>query len=301
MLSLFQFEINSIQIEINALKTEVEKYEKAQTLISAALADLQKAIGQIKLIAPNTIIKFKEAATALFEPDTDHSSDNDGCDDEEYCDGWQDIETTPPVSKSTRFTANFEDKVGYFNTPDGYLGTCYLASNNKSKLENWGHHLVRLKQASGFEIRPAKRLINYKHELKIWGLKEVQTLYQIDTNRLPPSPDFAEINPNSCPIPKLYKIRVNMNVIFEAENYQEALEFYKTEIKKDSTMMASLLNHNYEVLERYFVPDQPQPEPDRYSPEIEAELDDIKANSEPIHPLNWALSNPEFYGLAGIA
>lgn len=194
MLSLFQFEINSIQAEINVLKTEVEKYEKAQALISAALADLQKAIEQIKSIAPSTIVTFKEAATALFDKDTDNSSENDGCDDEEYCDGWQDIETEKSVSKPTKFTANFKDKVGYFHTPEGCLGTCYLASNNKSKLESWGHYLVKLNKASGFEIRSAKRLLTYKYELKIWGIKNLQELYQINTNLLPLSSDLAEKN-----------------------------------------------------------------------------------------------------------
>lgn len=193
MLPLFQFEINAIQTEINALKIEVEKYEQAEILINSALADLQKAIGQIKSIAPSTVVKFKEAATALFEPDTDNNTDGTSCDDEE-CDGWQDIEKDKPVRKSTKFIANFEDKVGYFHTAEGYLGTCYLASNNKSKLESWGHYLVKSNKASGFEIRPAKRLLTYKHELKIWGAKNLQELYQININLMPPSSDLTENN-----------------------------------------------------------------------------------------------------------
>lgn len=194
MVSLFQFEINAIQAEIHALKAEVEKYEQAQVLISAELANLQQAIGQIKSLAPSTVVKFKEAAAELFERDADETIDGNNCDDGEDCDGWQDIKTPKSADLSTEFTANFEDKVGYFHTPDGHLGTCYLASNNKSKLQSWGHYLVRLKLISAFEIRSAKRLVNYKYELKIWGVKNLKFLYQIDTNLLPPSSDFAVIN-----------------------------------------------------------------------------------------------------------
>jgi hypothetical protein len=194
MTSLFQFEINAIQAEIEALKTEVEKYKQAQALILAALANLQQAIGQIKSLAPSTVLKFKEAAAELFEREANETLDGNSGDDGEDCDGWQDIETPKSARLSTEFTANFEDKVGYFHTPDGYLGTCYLASNNKSKLESWGHYLVHLKLISGFEIRSAKRLVNYKYELKIWGLKNLKFLYQIDTNLQPPSSDFAVIN-----------------------------------------------------------------------------------------------------------
>jgi len=56
------------------------------------------------------------------------------------------------------------------------------------------HLVVHLKLISGFEIRSAKRLVNYKYELKIWGLKNLKFLYQIDTNLQPPSSDFAVIN-----------------------------------------------------------------------------------------------------------
>jgi hypothetical protein len=193
MVSL-QFEINAIEAEISALKTEVEKYEQAQTLINTALADLQQALSQVKAIAPSTLCKFKEAATALFDRDTEKTSTDDGCESEEDCDGWQDIATERSVGQPTKFVANFEDKVGYFHTPEGLLGTCYLAGNNKQKLEGWGHYLLRSKLASGFEIRSAKRLVNYKYELKIWGLKDLQFLYRINVNLLPPSP--VVINPN---------------------------------------------------------------------------------------------------------
>jgi hypothetical protein len=286
MLPLFQLEINALQAEINALKAEIEMYEQAQTLINGALTDLQKSIVQIKAFAPTTIIKFQESAAALFEPETNETSNNDGCNDEED-QGEQDIRTKPDVSP-TKFTPNFEDKLGYFHTPDGHLGTCYLASNNKSQLESWGHYLVRSKSASGFEIRPAKRLVNYKHELKIWGIKDLKVLYRIN-----------EGDTSSCPLPKLYKVRVNFKVVFEAENYPEAFDFYQKEIKKHSTKIASLLNPNYQILERYLVPKKPKPQPDRYLPK--AELDDITAKSEPIDPLPLVQSNPEFNGLNGLA
>jgi hypothetical protein len=299
MISLFQFEINALKAEINALKAEIEMYEQAQTLINGALTDLQKSIVQIKAFAPTTLVKFQEAAAALFEPETNEIFNNDNCNDEKDR-GWQDIKTQPYV-RSTKFTANFEDKVGYFHTPDGHLGTCYLASNNKFKLEIWGHYLVRSKSASGFEIRPAKRLLNYKHELKIWGIKDLKILYQIDTNQLPPSAKFAEKDTRSCPLPKLYKVRSNLKVVFEAEKCSQAFDFYQKEIKKPSTKIASLLSPNCQILERYFVPNDCQLQPELHSPEIEAELDDIKANSELIHPVPFVQSHPEFNGLNGLA
>jgi hypothetical protein len=299
MISLFQFEINALKAEINALKAEVEMYEQAETLINGALTDLQKSIVQIKAFAPSTIVKFQESATALFEADTNETSNNDNCDNEEER-GWQDIKTKPHVSP-TKFTPHFKDKVGYFHTSDGHLGTCYLAANNKFKLEIWGHYLVRSKSASGFEIRPAKRLINYKHELKIWGIQDLKILYQIDTNQLPPSAKLAEEDTSSCPLPKLYKVRSNLKVVFETENCSQAFDFYQKEIKKPTTKVASLLSPNSQILEHYFVPDESKLQPERHSPEIEAELDNIKANPEPIHPVPFVQSHPEFNGLNGLA
>jgi hypothetical protein len=296
MISLFQFEINALKAEINALKAEVEIYEQAQTLINGALTDLQNSIGQIKAFAPTTLGKFQESATALFEPDTNKTSNNDNCNDEKDR-GWQDIKTKPYVSPK-KFTANFEDKVGYFHTPDGHLGTCYLALDNKSKLESWGHYLVRSKSASGFELRPAKRLVNYKHELKIWGIKDLKILYRINTNQLPPSAEFVERDTSSCSLPKLYKVRVNLKVVFETEKYSEAFEFYQKEIKKHSTKIASLLNPNYQILEHYLVPKKPKPQPERYS--AKGELDDITAKSQPIDSAP-VQCNPEFNGLNGLA
>ncbi len=298
MISLFQFEINALQAEIKALKEEVEMYEQAQTLINGALTDLQKSILQIKALAPATIVKFQEAAALLFA-ETNETSHNDGCNDEKAR-GWQDIKTKPHVI-STKFTANFEDKVGYFHTPDGNLGTCYLASNNKFKLEIWGHYLVRSKSASGFEIRPSKRLVSYKYELKIWGIKDLKILYQIDTNQLPPSAKFAEEDTSSDPLPKLYQVRSNFKVVFEAEKYSQAFDSYQKEIKKPSTKIATLLSPNCQILERYFVPDESKLQPESPSPKIEAELDGIKANSEPIHPVPFVQSRPEFNGLNGLA
>jgi hypothetical protein len=67
------------------------------------------------------------------------------------------------------------------------LGTCYLGGNNKEKLKSWGTHLVRFKLATGFEIRESQRLKKYKHELKIWGMSNLQTLYQINPEKLAPS------------------------------------------------------------------------------------------------------------------
>ena len=299
MISLFQFEINALKAEINALKAEIEMYEQAETLINGALTDLEKSIVQIKAFAPTTIVKFQESATALFKADTNETSNNDNCNNEEDR-GWQDIKTKPQISP-TKFTPHFKDKVGYFHTPDGHLGTCYLAANNKFKLEIWGHYLVRSKSASGFEIRPAKRLINYKHELKIWGIKDLKLLYQIDTNQLPPSAKFSEEDTSSSPLPKLYKVRVNFKVVFEAEKYSEAFDFYQKQIKKHTTKIASLLNPNYKILERYVVSDESKLQPDRHSREIEAELDNIKANPEPIHPMPFVQSHPEFNGLNGLA
>ena len=181
MIKLFKAEVDAIQAEIDALQAEIAKYEQAEEIIISAVENLKNAIAQVKAIAPSTVNEFKEIALQQFEQ-SDKSESED-------CDGWQDIEPEP-VAKHTQFTANFEDKVGYFHDPDGYVGTCYLAGNNKYKLKNWGVHLVRLKLATGFEVREAKRLKNYNHELKVWGIKNLQTLYQINTDRVPLSSEW---------------------------------------------------------------------------------------------------------------
>jgi len=80
--------------------------------------------------------------------------------------------------------------VAYMKKIDGEITCVYAGFNNKSKAKQWGEWLaVHHSVASGFEVRESKRLTNYKHEVKLWGmsLKQIERLAGCDLMKSPPS------------------------------------------------------------------------------------------------------------------
>ena len=73
---------------------------------------------------------------------------------------------------------------------DGEITCAYAGFNNKTKAKLWGEWLaVHHSVASGFELRPAKRLTEFKHELKLWSMsfQQIERLAGCDLSKNPPS------------------------------------------------------------------------------------------------------------------
>jgi hypothetical protein len=157
------------------------------------------------------------------------------------------------TEKQANLTYCGDNRIGQVYSSDGEIQFSYLRGNNKAKLESWGRYLIREKYAAGFQLRAPKCVTACKHEIKIWGLKNIQILYLINLNKQPPSPDFAEINPSTLTFPKQYEVRRNTKAVFATSDYQEALNFYKSEIKNPITVTATLVDPEYRVLEQFHV------------------------------------------------
>ncbi|WP_293351563.1 hypothetical protein [Microcoleus sp. CAWBG51] len=157
------------------------------------------------------------------------------------------------TEKQANLTYCGDSRIGQVYSSDGEIQFSYLRGNNKAKLESWGRYLIREKYAAGFQLRAPNCVTACKHEIKIWGLKNIQILYLINLNKQPPSADFAEINPSTLTFPKQYEVRRNTKAVFATSDYQEALEFYKSEIKNPITVIATLLYPEYRVLEQFDV------------------------------------------------
>ncbi len=78
------------------------------------------------------------------------------------------------------------DAVAYQRRHDGEIICVYAGFNNKGKLRNWGEWLSMTHSvASKFELRAAKRLTNFKYELKLWGMtiKQIERLAGCDFSK----------------------------------------------------------------------------------------------------------------------
>jgi hypothetical protein len=157
------------------------------------------------------------------------------------------------TEKQANLTYCGDNRIGQVYSSDGEIQFSYLRGNNKAKLESWGRYLIREKYAAGFQLRAPNCVTACKHEIKIWGLKNIQILYLINLNKQPPSADFAEINPSTLTFPKQYEVRRNTKAVFASSDYQEALDFYKGEIKNPITVIATLVDPEYRVLEQFDV------------------------------------------------
>ena len=81
------------------------------------------------------------------------------------------------------------DAVAYFKSPEGEIGCTYAGFSNKGTAKRWGEWLaLNHSVANGFEVREAKRLTNFKHELKLWGMspKQIGRLAECDLRKNPP-------------------------------------------------------------------------------------------------------------------
>jgi len=207
--ALFSTEVTALESQVAALQTQIAQAQQrishlneAEFVAGDAIKALTEAVHKVAELAPDAIANLKTAVLNLFTSD-------DGAND----DGNQPInpapEPAPPEGESVDVTPAPEpetepvespspawelvpisDTVAYFKSPDGEIGCTYAGFNNKSTAKRWGEWLaLNHSVATGFEVREAKRLTNFKHELKLWGMspKQIQRLSECDLRKSPPS------------------------------------------------------------------------------------------------------------------
>jgi hypothetical protein len=99
------------------------------------------------------------------------------------------VEFPQPDSQKPAYTEFVEvsDRVGYIrvNTTGEIIAT-YAGFNNKSRAKGWASYLETM--TSRIELRAAKRLGDWKHELKISGLsmKQIERIATENLDKMPP-------------------------------------------------------------------------------------------------------------------
>ncbi|MCC3415143.1 MAG: hypothetical protein JGK05_26245 [Microcoleus sp. PH2017_02_FOX_O_A] len=265
---IFSDEIAVLQEEIRIKEAQISSLQGAELSVIDAMTALSSAIATATEIAPLAIEKLKKSVMSLWNNDPNDRAPDDGNQDsdshpENSGNSNQDSDSHPEnndntensflTEKQANLTYCGDNRIGQVYSSDGEIQFSYLRGNNKAKLESWGRYLIREKYAAGFQLRAPNCVTACKHEIKIWGLKNIQILYLINLNKQPPSADFAEINPSTLTFPKQYEVRRNTKAVFASSDYQEALDFYKGEIKNPITVIATLLDPEYRVLEQFDV------------------------------------------------
>ena len=103
------------------------------------------------------------------------------------------LEVIPAVAESKPYVelVPVSDSVAYqHRTTSREIICAYLGGNNKSRLKDWGSWLCNSHTVgTGFELRAAERLTNFKYEIKIWGMsiEDIQKLAEADTTKSPAS------------------------------------------------------------------------------------------------------------------
>ena len=99
------------------------------------------------------------------------------------------VEFPQPDSQKPAYTefVGVSDRVGYIklNTTGEIIAT-YAGFNNKSRAKSWANYLETM--TSRIELRAAKRLGDWKHELKISGLSitQIERLTTENLDKMPP-------------------------------------------------------------------------------------------------------------------
>jgi hypothetical protein len=248
---IFSDEIVVLQEEIRIKEAQVSSLQFAELSVIDAMAALSSAIATATEITPLASEKLKKSVMSLWDNDPNDRAPDDGNQDsdshpenngngnqdsdshpENNGNGNRDSDSHPENSGNTEnnflgdLTYYGDNLIGHIYSSNGELQSSYQGGNNKAKLESWGRYLVRENYAAGFQLRAPKRVTAGKHEIKILGLTNLQILYLINPKKQPPSPDFAEINPSTFTVPKMYEFRRNIKTVFKSPDYQEALDFY---------------------------------------------------------------------------
>lgn len=208
-INTLQSQIVQLQSQIVAAQERITHLNEVESIATGAIQTLQTALLHVSALTPDAIASLKSAVLDLF-------SSNDGTQpinprpqpelNGQYSDFASLLSDKPVVDDPFIELVAVSDRVSYQRRHDGEIICTYVGSNNKAKLRLWGEWLaVHRTVASGFEIRESKRLTNFKHELKLWGmsLNQIEQLAECDFTKDPTS----QSNPfKDAPKPLLQKV-----------------------------------------------------------------------------------------------
>ena len=229
MLSIFQNETTALESQVLELQSQIAAHTARIALLNDAefvagdsLQSLRAAIQKVSSLAPSAVSNLRAAVLSLFsgndnepEPEPEPQPDDDGnAIAVETLMGQSSPFASPLacVLASTIEAATLEQinavleaeekrpyvelvtvspTVAYNRKSASLEIICtYLAGNNKSRLKDWGSWLCNSHTVgTGFELREAKNLTAFKHELKIWGMaiEDIKRLASADTTKSPAS------------------------------------------------------------------------------------------------------------------
>lgn len=201
-----QFQIAQLQVQIAAAQERVKVLGEAESIADGAIQSLQTALEKVSTLAPSAIASLKSVVLGLFGGD-DNSPEGVPAPEqliatvpEASCNALPntvgetqpalEVETTPEESEPSQAweLVSISDAVAYFVSPEREIGCTYAGFSNKNTAKRWGEWLaVHHSVANGFEVREAKRLTNFKHELKLWGMsaQQIERLAECDLRKNP--------------------------------------------------------------------------------------------------------------------
>jgi len=169
---------------------------------------------KVSALTPDALVSVKAAVLKLITGDTIHQpiepSKKPALEPElngQRCELPSLLSDKPVVDDPFIELIQVSDAIAYqLKHFSGEICCTYAGFSNKSKAKLWGEWLaVHHSVASGFEVREAKRLRNFKHELRFWGLSidQIQKLAEYDFAKDP----HSQSNPFSdAPKPLLQKV-----------------------------------------------------------------------------------------------
>lgn len=253
-----QSEIEAMRGLIARSQERIEEIRNLTSVTGNAIAVLKSALHHISDLAPNAIAMLKSRVLSLFE-DKVQQIEPDTCGrdttipiDTRICAselaslledapesarrgqrfelacliGSKDSKDSVPTlhSEPKQFVKLIEvnSHVSYLTKYDGKLLNVYVGFKNRTRARLWGEWLsTNCKIASGFEVRTAKRLVNYKHELTLYGisLDQIEQLALYDFSEDP----IAQIaNPDKNSTTALaQKIQSEETAIIDTEDLGE--------------------------------------------------------------------------------
>ncbi len=188
--AIFQPEITTLESQIAQLQAQIAQAEQrithlneAETIAFGAIVSLQTALQKVSTLAPDALASLKSSVLELFTGDTSNQPiepSSEPAQEPELNGQYSDfavLSSDAPEVEQPPFVelVQVSDRVAYQRRHDERIPCCYVGSNNKGKIRLWGEWLaVHRTVANGFEVREAKRLTHFKHELKLWGMSLVQ-------------------------------------------------------------------------------------------------------------------------------
>lgn len=184
---IFTAEIEDLEQAIAQLKTKLIQLKEVEDYADIAIDAMQTAIQKIKAIAPQDINKFKDAMAELLITEEPHyQSEPEYLEDPEQP---EEEENSMYMSPHGQFEIiGLSETIAYCrNNYENSIQCAYAGFNNKLRAEQWGNNFKEQNIINRFEIRPARRLDNFKYELKMWNIS-LESLQAIANYNLASAP-----------------------------------------------------------------------------------------------------------------